>query len=99
MFKRLIYILGDVSMHLMWQATGLVDAVGHVPGPEPRFSMSGRILGHRQDVAVHVDELRKSLTLAADELGQTLTLTAACEADGTVAVMPSVMVPMINSTL
>ena len=54
-----------------------------VPGPEPRFSMSGRILGHRQDVAGHVDELRKSLTLAADELGQTLTLTAACEAEGT----------------
>ena len=54
-----------------------------VPGPEPRFSMSGKILGHRQDVAVHVDELRKSLTLAAEELGQTLTLTAACEAEGT----------------
>ena len=51
-----------------------------VPGPEPRFSMSGKILRHRQDVAVHVDELRKSLELAANELGQTLTLTATCEA-------------------
>ena len=51
-----------------------------VPGPEPRFSMSGKILGQRQDVAVHVDELRKSLEIAASELGQTLTLTATCEA-------------------
>ena len=42
--------------------------------------MSGKILGQRQDVAVHVDELRKSLELAASELGQTLTLTATCEA-------------------